>query len=58
MNDNLSSLMTPKNLVKDNLSRVKPLRSRLKGLLYAFHINGDHFRKCLMVVGLTLLFIK
>ena len=27
MNDNLSSMITPKNLVKDNLSRVMPLRS-------------------------------
>ena len=28
MNDNLSSMITPKNIVKDNLSRVMPLRSK------------------------------
>ena len=28
MNDNLSSMITPKNSVKDNLSRVMPLRSK------------------------------
>ena len=27
MNDNLSPMITPKKLVKDNLSRVMPLRS-------------------------------
>ena len=33
MNDNLSSMITPKNLVKVNLSRVMPLRS--KGVVMA-----------------------
>ena len=28
MNDNLSSMITPKNLVKENFSRVMPLRSK------------------------------
>ena len=32
MNDNLSSMITPKNLVKDNLSRVMPLRSKGVGV--------------------------
>ena len=36
MNDNLSSMITPKNLVKDNLSRVMPLRSN--GVVF-FNIN-------------------
>ena len=35
MNDNLSSMITPKNLVKDNLSRVMPLRS--KGVVMVDH---------------------
>ena len=35
MNDNLSSMMTPKNLVKDNLSRVMSLRS--KGVVMLDH---------------------
>ena len=34
-NDNLSSMITPKNLVKDNLSRVMPLSS--KGVVMVDH---------------------
>ena len=40
MNDHLSSMITPKNLVKDNLSRVMPLRS--KGVVMV-----DHFIRAL-----------
>ena len=35
MNDNLSSMISPKNLVKDNLSRVMPFRS--KGVVMVDH---------------------
>ena len=35
MNDNLSSIIIPKNLVKDNLSRVISLRS--KGVVMLDH---------------------
>ena len=35
MNGNLSSMITPKNLVKDNLSRVMQLRS--KGVVMVDH---------------------
>ena len=35
MNDNLSSIITPKSLVKDNLSRVMSLRS--KGVVMENH---------------------
>ena len=35
MNDNLSSMITPKNLVKDNFSRVMALRS--KGVVMVDH---------------------
>ena len=35
MNDNLSSMITPKNLVKDSLSRVMPLKS--KGVVMVEH---------------------
>ena len=35
MNDNLSSMITPKNLVKDNLSRVMSLR--IKGVVMVDH---------------------
>ena len=41
MNDNLSSMITPKNLVKDNLSRVMPLRSKgveSQDLLYKYQV--------------------
>ena len=36
MNDNLSSIITPKNLVKDNLSRVMSLSS--KGVAMVDHL--------------------
>ena len=35
MNDNLSFMITPKNLVKDNISRVMPLRN--KGVVMVDH---------------------
>ena len=35
MNDNLSSMITPKNLVKNNLSRVMSLR--IKGVVMLDH---------------------
>ena len=41
MNDNLSSMITPKNLVKDNLSRVMPLRS--KGVVMVDHFIRARF---------------
>ena len=37
MNNNLSSMITPKNLVKDNLSRVMSLRS--KGVVTLDHLT-------------------
>ena len=43
MNDNLSSMITPKNLVKDNLSRVMPLRS--KGVLCDINYKDDYISR-------------
>ena len=37
MNDNLSSIITPKNLVKDNFSRIMSLRSKVT--VYRLYID-------------------
>ena len=47
MNDNLSSMITPKNLVKDNLSRVMPLRSKGVNRSKEFKQNLFFVVKCL-----------
>ena len=43
MNDNLSSMITPKNFAKNNLSRVMPLRS--KGVMRDNVILCSHKRR-------------
>ena len=48
MNDNLSSMITPKNLVKDNLSRVMPLRSKRVVMV-------DHFILYFYIFNVSLL---